>query len=283
MSLRRSRLFLVAVVVGVAAPSVPGWSSPEAVPVRHIGLEALVCGTVQGTAMSASSALAQVQALPPKRLARARAVLRELVVSDPFTRVALQLPLALRPVVDGVDRGGLDREALWDWDALKRGLAAHVAILDTLGVDLAAPQASDPLGGVDRGRLLVRVALEASADPVAATRALIEDAVAIAVTQDDATRARIDALSAELEAITGLERPCPRDVHHAQPGQPWTLGHLLGGWHDALSRIRPFARDPAVAQRIDAMDGLLEAYEVATLGGPSWGPAHGVHGPDAPP
>jgi hypothetical protein len=41
---------------------------------------------------------------------------------------------------------------------------------------------------------------------------------------------------------------------------------LLGGWHDALVRVRPLVGDAAVVERVDAMLALFDAYERATWG-----------------
>ena len=75
------------------------------------------------------------------------------------------------------------------------------------------------------------------------------------------TKEQIDEHSARVEKLTGVVRPCSRQGPWATlPGQPWTLGMQLGGWHDALRRMQPFDTDPEVAARIDAMIETLEAY-----------------------
>ena len=64
--------------------------------------------------------------------------------------------------------------------------------------------------------------------------------------------------------MTGIGRTCPRGPWALLPGQPWTLGMQLGGWHDALRRVAPFVEEPEVKAQIDAMIAVLDAYGVVT-------------------
>ena len=67
-----------------------------------------------------------------------------------------------------------------------------------------------------------------------------------------------------MELLTGVVRPCPRGPHAILPGQPWTLGMQLGGWHDALRRVQPFVTDPVAAAEVGAKIDLLDAYGQAS-------------------
>jgi hypothetical protein len=186
-----------------------------------------------------------------------------LSVSDPFTRAALQLPFALNVVVAQIPSEAFEPDERAAWLSLQRGLATHVAALDALGVDLAVPRPGDPLHGAEVP-LPDREALLASDDPLRATAALIDAIIPLAQRTDAATRARIDAASDHVEAVTGLTRPCPRGPHAVMPGQPWTLGMQLGGWHDALQRAEPFAVDPAAEAKVQDMLAALAAYGEAS-------------------
>ena len=77
---------------------------------------------------------------------------------------------------------------------------------------------------------------------------------------DLAARAEIDWHSDRVEALTGVVRPCPRGPWALQPGQAWTLGLHLAGWHDALRRVEPFTKDAETRDQIGAMMALLDAY-----------------------
>lgn len=216
---------------------------------------------VRGAAAAIAHDRSVVEALPPEAHADAVASLRRLAVSDPFTRAALQLPLALHLVVQRIPADRLDRIVQSDWHYLQQGLATHVALLADLGVDLHRPAPGAPLFG--HPQLVDRDTLSASEDPLALTRAALDLVLPLARAQDAATRALIDADSAHLEALTGLVRPCPRDRFHVVAGQPWTLGTRLAAWHDALRRIEPFVDDAELAERIEAMLALFTAVEVA--------------------
>lgn len=216
---------------------------------------------VRGTATAVARDRAMLDALSPEDHAEAVTVLRRLAASDPFTRAALQLPFALHAVVRDIPPTRLDRIVQADWRNLQHGLATHVALLTSLGVDLAPPTAGEPLFGDTR--LVDRATLLASEDPLIPTQAWLDAVVPVAQSQTPATRAAIDADSDRIEALTGLVRPCPRDRFHVVRGQPWTLGTRLAGWHDALRKIEPFVADPQVAQRIGAMLALFAALDAA--------------------
>jgi hypothetical protein len=218
-----------------------GWSSTVALTAAELDAATLARVDVRGTATAAARALSTVRALPPARLDRAREALREVADRDPYTGAAMQIPVALLVEVSAVDAGELPRLARSDWALLQHGLEAHVDVLGVLGVDTGSRSLAD-------------------------TRASVDGVHTRAMAQDAEVRERVEVLSAEVEAATGLVRPCPRDVHHVRPGQPWTLGMLLGGWHDALVRVRPLVGDAAVVERVDAMLALFDAYERATWG-----------------
>jgi hypothetical protein len=217
----------------------------------------------QGTLRSIEAVAATVRGLSATDREDAAASLGALSVSDPFTRAALQLPFALNVVVAQIPPEAFEPAERAAWSSLQRGLATHVAALDALDVDLAVPRPGDPLYGADVP-LLDREALLASDDPLGATAALIDAIIPLARGTDAPTRARVDAASDHVEAVTGLTRPCPRGPHAAVPGQPWTLGMQLGGWHDALQRAEPFAVDPAAEAKVQDMLAALAAYGEAS-------------------
>ncbi len=225
----------------------------------------LVRADVRGTVASIEHVAALVEAMDPEARAAASESLRLLSVSCPYTRAALQLPFALKAVVVGVEVDRLDPFVQRDWAYLQRGLTAHVAVLEALGVDLAAPGPSDPLHVAQPGLMVDRDTLLASADPLVVTAPLIGAFTALAEQLDEPTRRRIELHSDRVETATGIVRPCPRGPWAEFPGQPWTLGMHLGGWHDALRRVQPFVGDPEVAERIAAMIDLLDAHGAASL------------------
>lgn len=98
-----------------------------------------------------------------------------------------------------------------------------------------------------------------------ATAAPDIDAVAATVRALPATDRDEEAASDRVERATGISRPCPRGPHAAVPGHPWTLGMNLGGWHDALRRVEPFAKDPATRDRVSAMIDALDHFGDASF------------------
>jgi hypothetical protein len=142
----------------------------------------------------------------------------------------------------------------------------HVAVLDALGVELRPPRPADALYRPELGIMVDRPTLQASEDPIELTSRLVQAIPALAGSIDTATRADIERDSERVASETGVGRPCPRSPWATFPGQPWTLGMQLGGWHDALRRVAPFTRDPEVLAQIEAMVALLDAYGEASLG-----------------
>lgn len=221
---------------------------------------------VRGAVASIDAVADTLRALPEARRVDVAASLRELSVSDPYTRAALQLPFVLMDVVVGIPDDRFPRLVRQDWVHLQEGLSTHVAILTSLHVDLQPPVAGDPLHG--RGVVMMgRDELLGSDDPLARTASLVDAIVPIAARIDAPAHQRIEALSDRVEELTGVVRPCPRDPHSILPGQPWTLGMQLGGWHDALRRVQPFVDDPAVRVQVDAMVQVLDRYGEASFVG----------------
>lgn len=215
---------------------------------------------VRGTAAVMDQLRSEVEAMPAAARDRAVASLQVLAVSCPYTRSALQLPMALHAAVARVPAESLDPLIQQDWLYLQRGLADHVALLASLGVDLALPEPQDPLGGTAVGVMVDRVDLESALDPVAAAAPLIESVTPLARDVDGPTWQQIEDHSAAVEAATGITRPCPRGPWTVAPGHPWTLGLQLAGWHDALRRVAPFVDDPEVHAQVTAMVDLLDLY-----------------------
>lgn len=220
---------------------------------------------VRGTASSIAMISADVQKLSPEEQMQAAESLRILSVNDPYTRSAMQLPFALHAVVTGIAPERLDPLVQSDWRYLQQGLAAHVAVLEVLGVDLPEPALGDQLHGRAQGLMVSRDILLATDDPVGVTAALIHELPVLAAQVDEPSMELINRHSDRVERVTGVGRPCPRGPWATLPGHPWTLGMQIGGWHDALRRVEPFVQDPAVKLQIDAMIEVLDEYARASL------------------
>ncbi|MEZ4316250.1 MAG: hypothetical protein R3F61_02050 [Myxococcota bacterium] len=214
------------------------------------------------TTRSIESIARQVRDLPPERRASAAEALRFLSVSCPYTRSALQIAFTLHAVVRTVPPekvGSRDSHIRDDWADLQHGLATHVAVLEALGVDLPLPRPTDPLAVP--GLILVdRTRLDSHADPIGTTRSLVRAVPATLARIDTATMLEIERQSAAVEEATGVVRPCPRGPWAPLPGQPWTLGLELGGWHHTLVRIAPAIDDPAIRADVYEMIALLDTY-----------------------
>lgn len=248
-------------LVGLALPvagATPGGGVPPAS--KALDRYELARVDVRGTAASIAMIADDIDALSPARRAEAAAALRMLSVNCPYTRAALQLAFVLEAAVGEIDPLGLDPLVRRDWETLQDGLATHVAVLASLGVDLPVPVAGDQLHGHPSVARLDVDDLLVADDPVALTRQLVDGITAVAREIDADTMARIEAESDRVEAATGIVRPCPRGPWSVQPGHPWTLGMQLGGWHDALRRVQPFVDDPAVGAQVDALVAVLDAY-----------------------
>jgi hypothetical protein len=176
----------------------------------------------------------QVLALTPGDRAQAVDSLRFLYVNCPYTRAALQLPFALQELASAVDPDGLDPAARADWGQLQAGLAVHVAVLESLGIDGAGQ--SPMIAGIP----------------------------GLAAEIDAETLDLIELHSARVEQLTGIARPCPRGPWSVLPGQPWTLGAQLTGWTDLLVSLEPLAVEATAQQGIADMAALLQAYGHAT-------------------
>lgn len=222
-----------------------------------------VRGTRQAIAMIAQT----VDALSPAERAEAAASLRFLVANCPYTRSALMLPIALDAAVSDTDIGRPVAYARWDWGFLQEGLAIHVAVLDALEVALPAPAPGDALYG--HPAAISREAVLAADDPIAAVAPMVDSIVEIAAQIDGPTADAIARHSARVEHLTGIVRPCPRGPWSVMPGQPWTLGLQLGGWHDALRRIEPTVDAPAIEEMIAVMDAYDEAFHASAVRTPS--------------
>ena len=220
---------------------------------------AMIRADVRGTAASIAQVEAELGALSPDERAQVAASLRTLSVSCPYTRSALLLPFALSEAVMAIPAERLDRLVQHDWLTLQEGLATHVAVLSALGVSLPSPLPGDPLHQPGAA-MLDRDALLAAGDPLGEAAQRVAAIPVLAGQLDEAARAEIDWHSDRVEALTGVVRPCPRGPWALQPGQAWTLGLHLAGWHDALRRVEPFAKDAETRNQIGAMMALLDAY-----------------------
>ena len=170
--------------------------------------------------------------------------LRVLQVTCPYNRASVQLPLVLHALVSETDPEALDPLIQSDWAYLRKGLDAHVAVLDALDADLPLPAEGDYLyGRLYPDAPITRAQLADAEDPVWVTRTLLSSIQFVVSEYDDATLATIDEHVAVVESKTA--------------GQ-WPLKVQIMGWRAALQRMQPFLEDEAhkdqVAQLIFAID-----------------------------
>lgn len=208
---------------------------------------------------------ARIAALPPAQRDEASAALRILTANCPYTRAAMLLPYVLSDAVEEVSSAAFDPEGRRDLEALRDGLALHVATLDALQVQVTRPGPNDVLYARMPAALPDLASLQRADDPVAEMAYSIGQITPIARTIDTATEARLDTFSARVEAATEVARPCPRGPWAVSPGHPWTLGMELGGWRDDLKELATHSADPATHARIDALVALLDAYGEASF------------------
>jgi hypothetical protein len=214
----------------------------------------------------ALTAFAGSQSAPAERAdhtVEASEPLRFLTVNDPYTRAALQLPFALLAEVRAIDPDHLDPNARSEWESLRDGLGEHVALLTSLGVDLAVPAPDDFLYGRAQG-LVDRATLSLSPNPVQLTEPLIDSILPVAAQMDPGTSALVELNSTRVEEATGIVRPCPRGPWSLLPGHPWTLGDRLGAHHEILGRVETRSEHTETRARIQAMLALLDRYEKST-------------------
>lgn len=248
-------LYILMQVTGCTSTLQEAGASPQPIAEAGLTIHALSRVDVRGTATAVATLLRGVQALPPAQRAEAADALQFLAANCPYTRAALLLPLALHDTLQPIPAEHLDPLVQHDWAYLQRGLETHVALLEALGVDLADPAPGDHLFG----------RLPAGADPLDAAAAVVAAIPDIARDVDGPTMALIDHHSERVEAITGIQRPCPRDPWSILPGQPWTLGMQLAGWHDALRRLHPFANDESLSNTIGEASSLLASHGEAAF------------------
>jgi len=195
---------------------------------------------------SVDEMLRHLESLPPRQRAVLTEAMGTLVVNCPYTRASLQLPLVMHAVISRIDTSHIDPDARDAWRELQRGLEVHVALLDTIGVDLRSPTPGDHLhGAADPGAMVDRTTLAASADPIGTTMRLIEQ-----------NNALVDALDEETkDLIRGLN-----DTAYARMGQT-TMFHQTDRWHQALRRIAPSVTDVEAKGQVDAMLEALSAHD----------------------
>jgi len=184
-------------------------------------------------------------ALDPADRALAAASMQELVVTCAYTRASVQLPVALHQLVMSLEPSHVvplvDRDVAY----LQRGLAAHVAVLDTLGVaGLSSPKPGDALFGLGGpGTMVDRATLESGGHPVEATAVLVQ-AIPNGL-QEGGVLDRIRWHTEQVERVTD---------------HPWTLMPHTRGWHRALRRLEPFVVNPEQQQRVREAIELLDDY-----------------------
>ncbi|MBX2797028.1 MAG: hypothetical protein KTR31_05155 [Myxococcales bacterium] len=230
-------------VSSASAATVP----PLPLAAAELTLEELARADVRGTAQSTTRVLQHVRALDPAQREAASAALRALQVTCPYHRSSVQLPLALRAVVSGIDPMDLDPLIQADWQRLLQGLDAQVAVLDALGVELPLPVEGDYLHGrVYPDAPLTRAQLAESGDPLADTRPLLASVPFVVDDYDD--------------AIKGVIHGHVEVLDEATAGQ-WPLKLQILGWRNALKRIQPFLTDSERAARVEQMIRVIDEYE----------------------
>ena len=201
---------------------------------------------VRGTATAIGLTLQDIERLTPERRARLVANYRVLAANCPYTRASLLLPQALHQVVQGLDVDQLDPLVHHQLADLKRGLATHVAVLDALEVDLAAPQPGDHLHGLPDDILIDRSTLESSDDPIAAIAPLIEQVNPLAEQLHGDALERVETHRQQAEVLLGQA----------------SMGVTLGAWESALRRIEPFVQDEAAAEDVRRLIDISRAWGV---------------------
>lgn len=211
---------------------------------RRLALAALAVTDVRGANEAVDTLRLDLERLPAPAREEVAAGLRELTVSCALTRASVQIPLALHPLVMGIDPDDVDPLVDRDVASLQRGLSAHVALLEGLGVgSLPLPEPGDALYDVGPpGASIDRAQLELAPSPLAACQPLV---TAIAEAPDDAILEGLVRQRIALERLTGHD---------------WAFQGLLAGWHAALRRIEPFVVDPATAGRVHEAVELLDQY-----------------------
>ncbi len=217
------------------------------------------------TRPSIREAADRIAALPPANRDEASVALRFLTSNCPYTRAAMLLPHVVRDALDALSPAALDPAGRKELEALRDALALHIATLDALHVQVTRPGPDDVLYGRTPAAIPDLASLRRAGDPVADMAYSIAQITPIARTMDATTEARLDALSARVEAATGIARPCPRGPWAVSPGHPWTLGMELGGWGDDLQQLATHAADPATRAQLDALVALLDAYGEAAF------------------
>lgn len=244
-------VLLALLAAGSATPP-----APSAAP----SVEALSRLDARGTATAMKRIADTVAALPEADRAAARDHLRWLQVSDPYTRAAFTLPLALEAEVRRIPADTLPRWVQSEWSHLQAGLRDHVAVLDLLGVDLPPPAPGDALGGQGSPFAIDRRTLETSRQPVGLAGRLLGAIPGVTPRFTAEAQQALVAHADAVEALTGVRRPCPRGPWADLPGHPWTLGMQLAGWHDALRRVEPFVEDAHDRARVKGMIALLDGW-----------------------
>lgn len=194
----------------------------------------------RGAAQSTAIVRRDVEALPAAQRAEAAAALHALVVDCGYTRVSMQLPLVLLPLVDALDPEHMGPFVRPDLQLLRQGLADHVATLDALELTLPMPQPGDFLH--DRPGMVDRAGLASLADPLGETRLLLES---FTNDFDDASLERVQRNTDAVGAATG---------------HSWALKPQLRGWLHTLRRIEPWVIDARSRAQVNEMIGLLEQY-----------------------
>lgn len=206
---------------------------------------ALVSDGAQGTTRGVRVARERIDALSGTDRLEARLAAHLLMGNCPWNRASVQLPIALSLVAARHDPARMDPEVGAEWRRLQVGLAEHVALLDQFGVTaLRAPLPGDYLA-THTDVIVTRAQLDAAADPLAVTRALVDQIPALVAGYDLATGEFIEMDRLQLQAHTAGAWPYP---------------DLLDGWRVALVALEPKVRDEALLRDVRAMISVLEAY-----------------------
>ncbi len=199
---------------------------------------------IDDTVAQIEQVLAEAKRLTPAERTRVAGAVAGLSVSCPYTRLSIQLTLALHQEVMK-ENSCLGPGLGDDWAKLQRGLTAHVELLDLLGASLPAPVMGDHLFGAGFGVIVDRKTLAASDDPFALSLPLQNAVSRLIDTFDDEAYDRMGRDRATGQAILGRKLKFDNE---------------LRGWTSALQQLDTSTMGPHAKARLERMLEVLETF-----------------------
>mgnify|MGYP006906273744 CR=1 FL=1 len=168
----------------------------------------------------------------------------DIMVSCPYNRAGVQVPFALMLGARSVDPAAFSTDDRRRWNDVVAGIQLQVRVYDELtrGV-FPHPGPHDFLSRLKPGTALSRAELEQSADPLAATQALVDQVGALVEAYDDPTLKRIDLARETLNA-------------HTDPN--WGHHDAILSWSESLIVLRDRMAPGEDQAQVAAMVRLLE-------------------------